>query len=387
MGGIAERWRELSGENNWKGLLDPLDNDLRKGIMHYGERTAAVLDAFNDEKASKWRGFSRYPMDDLFSRVGLEKGNPYKYKVTKFFYARSEVQVLDWFSVGQSNWIGYVAVATDEGKEVLGRRDIMITWRGTVRDIEGIKDIQIDLVSAKDILGAKGDPRVHHGWHSIYTTKDSKSTYNKTSVREQVLNEVRRLVELYKDEETSLTVTGHSLGAAVATLNAVDITANGYNIPITEPNKEIPVTAIVFASPRVGDSGFKKVFNKLKNLHVLRVNNALDIIPGLLFLGYDDVGQELKIESNKSKYLKIYPELVINVTHAHQLEMYLHGLAITSERDEIERDLSLVNKYVDVLKDKYGVPGKWWAVKNKGMVQRDDGSWELEDYEPDPPID
>ncbi|KAI9198705.1 hypothetical protein LWI28_020879 [Acer negundo] len=91
IGGIAQRWRELSGENNWEGLLDPLDIDLRRYIIHYGERTAAVGDAYNGDKG--------------------------------------------WVP-GESSWMGYVAVPTDEGRTVLGRRDILISWRGTWTDLE-----------------------------------------------------------------------------------------------------------------------------------------------------------------------------------------------------------------------------------------------------------
>jgi hypothetical protein len=129
-----------------------------------------------------------------------------------------------------------------------------------------------------------------------------------------VLDEIRRLLEEYKHKKISITVIGHSLGVAIATLNAVDIVANGFNKLKDEQRRACPITAIVFASPHVGDSGFKRVFARYKDLQALCIRNGPYFIPNYPLIGYSDVGEELEIDTRESHYLKSHGNLRPGIT-------------------------------------------------------------------------
>nr|GMD93182.1 phospholipase A1-II 4-like [Ipomoea batatas] len=502
----AERWRVLSGSDNWEGLLDPLDSDLSKYLIHYGAMNAPCGDAFINEPASKNRGLPRYARINLFKNTGLVKGNPLKYEVTKYFYASSGFTIPGYNDkparadavLRESNWIGYVAVATDEEKVVdLGKRDILIVWRGTVRLSEAISDITATFVNAPLIFGQNSDPLVHRGFYEMYTisTQDSQMKglsardqltvsgqyvglanrdparskdgkfylpnqetesqseialtarqcrqgricYHPTKVDnmlrgdmdcqqrkkipkikerrskpcrssrpsflnvlprlkvkptskhefselvetrppqdwktwelatligsrqacwymitssicpidarlesslvtvQQVRAEVERLVKLYQDDVISITVTGHSLGASLATLNAVDLAVN---------NKDVSVTALLYASPKVGDENFKNAFSNQQNLRALRISDVHDFIPTLPLLPAPKDG--------------------------------------TTPEGNFEPlgdfDYTQANKYQDALKDEKQIPIAWFNIKDKGMVQQDKGNYILDDHEPD----
>ncbi|KAI6705371.1 hypothetical protein NL676_008333 [Syzygium grande] len=389
-------WTELSGETNWKDMLDPLDEDLRMYLIHYGERVQAIYDAYNGQTESEGYGLPLFPMDKLFSEVGLKTdNNPFWYEVTQYFY----VPMYETFLLQPDRcWIGYVAVSTDDGSKTLGRRDILVAWRGTKDPLETFSDIQDDLVPATDIFKHDTDTKIHSGFYSLYRKNDILNPYTKHSARDQVLREVRKQVDTYasKNETISITVVGHSLGAALATINALDIVTNGYNVPTGHPGKACLVTAFPFASPKVGDENFQKKFSSSEKLRALRVTNAIDIVPFLPPIRYYHVGEQLMVDSRKSPYLRPLTDgLTTAISIGHQLETYLHLIAGTKGIDSKDFDLggrrgiALVNKGKDALNDDCKIPAQWWVAKNKNMVQNgNDGSWSLAaPYIPPPPED
>ncbi|XWS74615.1 hypothetical protein CRYUN_Cryun01aG0013700 [Craigia yunnanensis] len=389
---IASRWRELSGEKNWDGLLHPLDLDLRRYIIHYGQSVGAVGDLFNNKKESSEFGHCLCSKEEFFSAACLEKGNEFKYDPA---------------------WFGYVAVATDEGKAALGRRDILVAWRGTITATEWFNNINVFLVPAPGIFGtgSGNNANVHFGFLNLYTGITPNSDYCKTSAGQQVRDAVRELVNKYQHEEISITVTGFSLGAALATLNAMDIVAKGDNKPTGNPNKSFMVTAFVYGGPRVGDTGLNEVFKTLSHhhhLHLLRIKNSGDPVPRIPIGApngvYTHLGEKLRINSSKSNYLKwrfigLKGDIPDGSTQqeetskgsiigglgdyvsAHNMDVYLHGVAGVQENGfslAVDHDIALVNKHLDRLKDKHKIPPHWWDGENRNkMVQMDDGHWKV----------
>lgn len=225
----------------------------------------------------------------------------------------------------------------------------------------------------------------------------------------QAVSEVHRLVEQYKNEEISVTVVGHSLGAALATLNAADIVSNGVARPHLEWAKRgILVTAFPYASPRLGNGDFRQTLDQMGvasnspqlesgleavrgQLRVLRIVNRPDPVPQgpPTAAGFTHVGQLFQVDSNQSVAMQ-NPQAV---GVAHDMEVYLHAIAgarrsleglnqIEVEQvgfqDENDRDISLVNKYTNGLKTSNYVFPNWWVTQNKGMLQQPNGKWIME---------
>ncbi|OMO61029.1 Lipase, class 3 [Corchorus olitorius] len=401
-------WEEILGSKNWDSLLNPLNLSLRKLILRCGDFCQATYDAFNNDQNSKYCGTSRYGKSGFFDKVMLESASDYK--VESFLYATARVSVPEAFLLHslsreswdrESNWIGYIAITSDEKSKALGRREIYIAWRGTTRDYEWVNVFGAKLESAKPLLlvdenevqnqghidtssssDSDGDddtnPKVMLGWLTIYISDDPKSPFTKLSARTQLLGKIKELKQRYKGENLSIVLAGHSLGASLSIVSAFDLVENGVA-------NDIPVAAFVFGSPQIGNRAFDERMKKYPNLKVLHIRNTIDLIshyPGRL-LGYVYSGTELLIDTRKSPSLKDSK----NPSDWHNLQAMLHIVAgWNGEEGEFElkvkRSLALVNKSCAFLKDECLVPEVWWVEKNKGLVRNEDGEWVLA-----PPID
>ncbi|PKA61994.1 Phospholipase A1-Igamma2, chloroplastic [Apostasia shenzhenica] len=378
----------IHGSGDWSQFLNPLHPSLRREILKYGELAQATYDAFDNNPESKYHGSSLFGRHRLLPLLCLTR---HDYSITKYLYATSQLDLPHWLVrpadrakshwCDESNWMGFVAVSGNAETDRLGCRDIVVAWRGTVAAAEWLKDLQGQL---EPFPGADDpDVRVEHGFHSLYTSRSQISRFTASSASEQLTAELQRLVNLYKHsgEEVSVTITGHSLGGALALLSAADA---ALSLPAG-----VPVGVISFGAPRVGNEAFGEMLKK-NRVKVLRVATKQDVVPkvpGLLFNEdrkmkgwegvYVHVGDELELDAKDSPYLK---REVIDVAGFHGLETYLHLVdgferAGAGFRATARRDAALVNKSGALLKEELGIPANWHQPANKGLVKNKFGRW------------
>lgn len=341
---LGDRWMEYQGMQNWEGLLDPLDDNLRGEILRYGDFVEAAYKSFDFDPSSPSYATCRFPKNTLLDRSGLPKTG---YRLTKNLRATSGTNLPRWWIekapswvATQSSWIGYVAVCQDQ--EVisrLGRRDVVIALRGTATCLEWLENLRATLtrLPGPGTDGSVSGPMVESGFLSLYTSK----TASCPSLQEMLREEIKRLLQTYGDEPLSLTITGHSLGAALATLAAYDIKTHFNGSPMA--------TVFSFGGPRVGNKCFRQQL-EVQGTKVLRIVNSDDLItkvPGFVMdqgndvadahlaahrlpgwiqkcvedaqWAYAEVGRELRLSSKDSPHLSS-----INVAICHDLKTYLH---------------------------------------------------------------
>ncbi|KAJ7095743.1 Alpha/Beta hydrolase protein [Mycena belliarum] len=114
----------------------------------------------------------------------------------------------------------------------------------------------------------------------------------------EIQAEVKRLIK--EKGATQVTTVGHSLGGALAELNALSLRLN---LPA-----EIGVNAVTYGTPRVGNDDFVKFFDS-KVDDFKRVNNEADLVPTVpgRFLGFSHPKGEIHIVDADKKEIVACP--------------------------------------------------------------------------------
>lgn len=185
----------------------------------------------------------------------------------------------------EAEFFGLIARATNESH-------VVVAIRGTDTFLEWLVDAEF-LHHA--FPAAPGAGRVEDGFYQVYRTLRCSQPDS------DVVSYLRTL-----PAGTSVTIAGHSLGAAVATLLAADVAAQ---LPTLE------LALYTYASPKPGD----QTFSAYCDLHVpnhFRIVNLPDIVPRLP-PGYVATGIEFPLDSTS------FPQIAYSVACYHTLTTYL----------------------------------------------------------------
>jgi len=190
--------------------------------------------------------------------------------------------------------------------------NVVIAIRGTVGTLEWIHDAEFLQVPCPFLVGAG---HTEDGFTAMYESLRIGADANSTSV-------VSALANLkFPRSVSSMTICGHSLGGALATLLALDVAANtAFNNP----------AVYTYGSPRTGDSLFANTFDQVvKNSY--RVANRLDIVPTLPPpVDYDHVLNP--VDLNPIQLLPWPPKVLVkfNPGCEHSLITYMYLLSLES---------------------------------------------------------
>jgi hypothetical protein len=187
--------------------------------------------------------------------------------------------------------------------------DVVIPIRGTEGIQEWIHDAEFLMVPTPFLAGAG---HTEDGFTAVYLSMT-------TSLDPSCPTVTKALPTLaFPKPVTSLTICGHSLGGALATLLALDVSAN---TPFKNP------TAYTYASPRTGGPQFAATYNQVVP-NTTRIAGRLDLVPKLpLPPIYNHV---LGLYEVNSVQLAIPPKILIKPDLAclHILTSYLYLLSL-----------------------------------------------------------
>ncbi|CAL4946112.1 unnamed protein product [Urochloa decumbens] len=279
---VASMWRQVQGSHDWDGLLQPLHPVVRDEVARYGELVGACYKVLDADPSSPRHMCCKHGKETVLEEAGVVDAG---YEVTRYIYATPDVAGPPSTSGRRSSsWVGYVAVSTDEMTRRLGRRDVLVSLRGTVTQAEWAANLMSALEPAHlHTRRALPDVKVESGFLNLYTSSAPGGADGMGSCRDQLLREVSRLVKgAHPGEDMSVTLAGHSMGSALSTLLGYDLAELGLNRDAA--GRRVPVTVFSYGGPRVGNAAFKERCGELgvKALRVANVRDPVTMLPGAL---------------------------------------------------------------------------------------------------------
>ena len=190
------------------------------------------------------------------------------------------------------------------GAVLLGSAVLWVVFRGS----QTTDDWQTDFELNQSSFLTTRSTRRHFLPDSIRLHQGFADRYQQ--IRAQLLDTVKPY-----GTATKIVVTGHSLGAALATLAGLDLFMNGYQ----------HIIVYTFASPRVGDQSFAKLVDR--SIKVYRFVNETDLIPTLPLA----VQPNLLVPASPSEYSHCGQELPFSdnwfsLLNNHSMPVYMKGL-------------------------------------------------------------
>jgi triacylglycerol lipase len=265
-------------------------------------------DTMNPATAVTWGPFIQAAYDQFASDPGQVNPAAITNMPAGYTLVRT-IQMTDSFGPLQSRvFYGFVAVGGVPNTAV-------VALRGTATTTEWWDDFQWDLVPFTQVPGGGN---VAQGFRDIYNTFGVMTPGQQQSAAASATfaADIAQAVTEGPGGEVDpaglpLVVTGHSLGGALATLLAADLTAN----------TQLEPQAWTFASPNVGDAVFAARYGALSTVS-WRIYNQADVVPYFpvdIFDHYQPVTTGYAINSlGKAKW---------NLGCAHALNTYLHLLS------------------------------------------------------------
>jgi hypothetical protein len=158
-------------------------------------------------------------------------------------------------------------------------KTIYVVFRGSSSILNWLDDFEIIKVPYNSFLECKCS--VHNGFYRSTLGVKNETIFSITLLK--------KLYPLY-----NIIITGHSYGAAISQLIAMELYKNNFNIKVYN-----------FGQPRIGDLRYAQFVNKLllNNWRMTHTNDIVPHIPPILWLNYSHSCREVFQDSNNNLIL------------------------------------------------------------------------------------